>query len=599
MDANDLMAAFTRAHTHFLQYLDYTITDLSGRPVQNDLATLKVTLTEWYDTFVAYHTEYNGEYNIMCLMILTALDYSVTCLTTQQLIDKEYSSNSTVCGTDIINMYLSAETAGQRSVGIFIKYSEFLHLTYIPEKYVPPKAAKCVQPIQGATVTFADIKGQEDAIENLRKLYTLPFKYPNLFAESSAGVLLYGPPGTGKTLLAKASVADFKRCAFFAPKPGDLKGKYVGETEKNISGVFNCAARALEKPEYDNAVVFLDEFDSVAGIKTDDDPSMASSVNTLLQEMDGLMKNKKVSVIASTNYPWRLEDAILRRFQKRVFVDLANTDAIRAIVLQKIQNVYYDKIIHFLGNIPELAQDDVLAFLKSGMWDSSAETRTCEALKEDVYTRLTEKPRIKNRYWFDIFGLYNLMNTDILAVDDINEWNELKSKAEKVNFCISNFSAVEYVVSLFTPDAIGLEIKHSITVDKTMYDTQKNQKLLSGPGLFGYSPSDIEKILDTAFRDAAFRAAQGIFVKQYGIYIPVSQEYAQGLPKENVLYVTGEYTGSIKSVVRIPLAERNRVFNTILTQGDILSARDASPTIIQNVDYINLLHYNALGIMPE
>lgn len=615
MDAQDFAAAFTRAHTHFAKYIDFTVSDIAKRarppqptpgappktPILNRLAYIKTYLTDTYLLFMSYLTGYTGEYKIMCLMILSALDYTAVCMSTQQIIDKLYSIPANVCGNDIVNMYLSADTPEQRSVGIFINYAGYLHNMYIPDKYVPPKI-KCLHPVSVSSVSFGDIRGQDSAIENLRKLYTLPYKYPNLFAENSAGILLYGPPGTGKTLLAKAAVSDFKRVAFFAPKPGDLKGKYVGETEKNISEVFNCAARALNNPEYDSAVVFLDEFDSVAGSKTADDPSMAVSVNTLLQEMDGILKNKKVSVIASTNYPWRLEDAILRRFQKRVFVDLANTDAIRSIVLQKIQSVYYDKIIRFLGDSAptDLATDDVLAFLKSGMWDSSAETRTCPPLQEDVYIRLTERPRLKTKYWFDIFGLYHLMNTDVLAAEDIAEWNELKEKAEQVNFCISNKSAVEYVVSLFTPDAVGIAIRESILTDKQVYDIDHNSELLAGPGLFGYSPSDIEKILDTAFRDAAYRAAQGVFIKQYGIYIPVSQEYAKTYTGGDI-YSTGEYveTSGLKDVLLIPREERNRVFNTILTQGDVLAARDASPTIIRNVDYVHLLHYTTLGILPE
>lgn len=621
---DDLEMSFTKAHAYFSKYMNYTILDLSNRgpglsPLNkiNKLTYTKGRLADFYKLFLTYYKAYTGEQKTsedktgeqktMYMLILTAMDYVVLCILTQRDIDTIYSVNgaSLQCGNDIVNMYLTAETAEQRSVGIFINYAIALRSIYIPDEHIPTNTATtCMSPVANVSVSFDSIKGQEDAIENLKKLYTLPYKYPNLFAESSAGVLLYGPPGTGKTLLAKAAVSDFKRVAFFAPKPGDLKGKYVGETEKNISGVFTCAGIAIENPEYDSSVVFIDEFDSVAGAKTEDDPSMVSSVNTLLQEMDGIQSKKNITVIAATNYPWRIEDAILRRFQKRVFVDLANTDAIRSIILQKIQKVYYDKIIEFLGETPEAAQDDVLAFLKSGIWDlegTPAETRTCSPLEESVYIRLTEKPRIREQPWFDIFGLYNLMNTDVLAADSLAEWNELKSKAEKVNFCISNMPAVEYVVSLFTPDTTGLEIKQSITVDKKVYDTEKNQKLLAGPGLFGYSPSDVEKIMDTAFRDAAYRAAQGVFVKKYGIYIPVSNEYASTIQSHTDLFVTGEYIKSpdIQKVTPIPKNERHRVFNTILTQLDVMSARDTSPTIIRNIDYVNLLHYHILGKMPE
>jgi SpoVK/Ycf46/Vps4 family AAA+-type ATPase len=116
---------------------------------------------------------------------------------------------------------------------------------------------------------------------------------------------------------------------FFAPTGAELKGKYVGETEKNIVKYFSCAARAAcqrMEESYKNgspkkfiSILFIDEFDNVGGDRMED-PSglMANSVNTILQMMDGVQSFKNVGVIAATNYPWKLDAAILRRFNSQI-----------------------------------------------------------------------------------------------------------------------------------------------------------------------------------------------------------------------------------------------------------------------------------------
>jgi SpoVK/Ycf46/Vps4 family AAA+-type ATPase len=193
-------------------------------------------------------------------------------------------------------------------------------------------------------ITFDDISGQDSAKRQIINSILNPLLYPRLFPLLSKGILFYGAPGTGKTLLAKAFVNEFQLTIqrmkteqpsttdigifLYTPKGGDLKGKYVGETEKNISKYFRCASERASRCEKGGkrkyiSVIFLDEVDSIALSREGDSSGItASAVNTLLQEMDGVQSNPNVVVMAATNYPWRLDEAILRRFDTKIMVSM-------------------------------------------------------------------------------------------------------------------------------------------------------------------------------------------------------------------------------------------------------------------------------------
>lgn len=166
---------------------------------------------------------------------------------------------------------------------------------------------------------------------------------------------------THNTLITKASVNELQlkdsnlQVLFFAPTASDLKGKYVGETEKNIVKYFKCASKhAMEcqtigrdsgQPKLKTiAIIFFDEFEAIAGDRTKDDTGMmTNSVNTLLQMLDGISSYPNVSVIAATNFPWKLDSAILRRFTKKVMIDLPDQTAIEKIITINIEK--YIKLV--------------------------------------------------------------------------------------------------------------------------------------------------------------------------------------------------------------------------------------------------------------
>jgi transitional endoplasmic reticulum ATPase len=168
--------------------------------------------------------------------------------------------------------------------------------------------------------------------ERLRESVQWPLTYAEAFERVSlrppTGILLYGPPGTGKTLLAKA-VANEAESNFISVKGPELLDKYVGESEKGIREIF---AKARENAP---TVVFFDEIDAIASERGTGATSGVTErvVSQLLTELDGLEDLKNVVVIATTNRPGLVDDALLRpgRFDRHVHVGVPDEQARREI----------------------------------------------------------------------------------------------------------------------------------------------------------------------------------------------------------------------------------------------------------------------------
>jgi len=160
-------------------------------------------------------------------------------------------------------------------------------------------------------VTFDEIGGIDEIIQQIREIVELPLKQPALFKNMSIkphkGILLYGPPGCGKTLIAKA-IANEVKAHFISIKGPELLSKWHGESEHNLRVIFE------EGRELQPSIVFFDEIDSVAQIRSGAENLRfdARFVNQLLTLMDGIEEFGNVCVIGSTNRVELIDPALLR-----------------------------------------------------------------------------------------------------------------------------------------------------------------------------------------------------------------------------------------------------------------------------------------------
>ncbi|MDP6355283.1 MAG: ATP-binding protein [Planctomycetota bacterium] len=184
--------------------------------------------------------------------------------------------------------------------------------------------------VEKPTIRLDDVAGLKVVKQVLRDSVIKPFEEPEVFdrfgIRPGAGVLLYGPPGNGKTFVAKAIAGELD-AAFFNVVLSQMKSKYVGETEKNITALFEEARR------HERAVLFLDECDALLRKRGN---QKVNAVNQFLTEVDGLKSNDNcMLLLLATNKPWILDEAVTRagRIGVHIYVGLPD-EAARAGILR-------------------------------------------------------------------------------------------------------------------------------------------------------------------------------------------------------------------------------------------------------------------------
>ncbi|MBS3123755.1 ATP-binding protein [Candidatus Woesearchaeota archaeon] len=201
------------------------------------------------------------------------------------------------------------------------KYLELAQKSYQKGKELKDKkdTKKRFNSLQ-SKVTFDNIGGLEDLKAEIRLKIIEPFKHPDLFRyygkQAGGGILIYGPPGCGKSLIAKAT-ANEAGANFLHIKSSDIKSKFVGETEKNITELFEKAR------EQQPTIIFFDEFEALGSDRTDAPAHDKSAVAQLLTEMDSVdSKDQQILLLAATNEPWSVDPALRRegRFGKTLFI---------------------------------------------------------------------------------------------------------------------------------------------------------------------------------------------------------------------------------------------------------------------------------------
>ncbi|KAK8337904.1 hypothetical protein V6Z11_A09G219100 [Gossypium hirsutum] len=213
------------------------------------------------------------------------------------------------------------KTDGENSASV-IKVPEV-----VPDNEFEKRIRHEVIPANEINVTFADIGALDETKECLQELVMLPLKRPDLFKggllKPCRGILLFGPPGTGKTMLAKA-IAREAGASFINVSMSTIASKWFGEDEKNVRALFTLAAKVSP------TIIFVDEVDSMLGQRTrvGEHEAMRKIKNEFMTHWDGLLTKpgERILVLAATNRPFDLDEAIIRRFERRIMVGLPGVE---------------------------------------------------------------------------------------------------------------------------------------------------------------------------------------------------------------------------------------------------------------------------------
>jgi transitional endoplasmic reticulum ATPase len=257
----------------------------------------------------------------------------------------------------------------------------------------------------GLTTTFADVGGLEEVKKAIHRTIILPFQRPELYErygrQAGGGVLLYGPPGCGKTMLARATATE---CGlpFSNVRIEEILDPYIGMSERNLHDVFVQGRRAAP------CVLFLDELDAIGFARRKHTGSAGRPlVDQLLQELDSIgAENEGMLILAATNAPWDVDEAIKRpgRFDRLVFVPPPDEPARVRILELRLRGLPADTIdVKRLAQKTQLYSGADLAALVEravdAVIDEALDAGADQPLRMEHFERALERMRPTTLEW--------------------------------------------------------------------------------------------------------------------------------------------------------------------------------------------------------
>ena len=240
-----------------------------------------------------------------------------------------------------------APTDVEEAMRVGVDRTKFAIQIPLPPKIDPSVTMMTVE--EKPDVTYDDIGGNMDGVQQLREVVEIPLLHPerfvNLGIDPPKGVMLYGPPGTGKTLSARA-VANRTDACFIRVIGSELVQKYVGEGARMVRELFQMARQKKA------CIVFFDEVDAIGGSRSSDGNTDNEVQRTMLQivtELDGFDARGNVKVLMATNRPDTLDPALVRpgRIDRKVEFGLPDLEGRAQILKIHARSMSCDRDIRF------------------------------------------------------------------------------------------------------------------------------------------------------------------------------------------------------------------------------------------------------------
>lgn len=266
--------------------------------------------------------------------------------------------------------------------------------------------------VEKPTITWEEIGGLSQQMQEIREVVELPLKKPELFKKIGItppkGLLLYGEPGTGKTLLAKA-VAASTNSTFIEVVGSELVQKFIGEGAKLVKEIFEFARKKAP------AIVFIDELDALAAKRIEVGTSGEREVNRtfmqLLAELDGFKPLDNVKIIGATNRKDILDPAVIRpgRLDRLLYIPIPNKDARAEIFKIHSKNMSFDKKINFnviISNMENFSGAEIKAVCTEAGYFAIRNDRTY-VTKEDflkAINKVKEEEKLEGKEHMAMFG---------------------------------------------------------------------------------------------------------------------------------------------------------------------------------------------------
>ena len=433
---------------------------------------------------------------------------------------------------------------------------------------------------------------------------TQRFIYPLLFSRAltpEKALLLYGPPGSGKTQIAKA-LTQLYRDGFndaknkdsinlFVATGADLKGKYVGESEKLIRNKYKALQEYAQNKNNKNArsLLFIDEVEVIAGdrLAAGDTTIMSTTVTALLQTLEGVVSFPNVVTVAATNIPWALDSAINRRFTTKILIDVAgNADRVgivRSLFTKRLQS-------HSIG------YDEIKKKEKSSWSDDENQ----QIAKEDDESAKDVNEFDKNKAFFKLSiwlseSLGWQSNSETVIIDYFKT-QKLDGAEDNIKAFIKNgdhqpgaLSDLEKIKDIRKQYAPNIE---NITKDTFIQSDDDKIKDLRKPlHVFGFTNSDITNIINKSMND-------------YAIHCLENKEVTYN--EKNCVFITNDITkqcdSSHRANFRIPFewfldSEKKNIdekFIEIL-QNNLIEV----PTSIKDNEYMAMVYFKITQKEPD